>query len=345
MYLQSIASAFPENCLTQAEVWELIQSGPAINLVGRRGARILERILMGNSGVETRHFALHPSSLFALDAQALNESFEKEAPDLARAALVKAAREADWEPGEIDALYVCTCTGYLCPGVSSHLAERFGMRPDATLHDITGLGCGAAIPTLHAASCHLAAHPEAVVATVAVEVCSAAFFLCDDSGVAVSACLFGDGAAAAIWRAGPSGTGWHMSNFQSLHVPAEREKIRFVNDAGRLRNKLHRAVPGVAADAVSQLFAKRNREPDALIAHPGGRDVIDAVHKRIPGHPLHETRECLRKYGNLSSPSVLVALENRLSAKHPGDQCLWLTGFGAGFSAYACQMECGNGHA
>ena len=98
----------------------------------------------------------------------------------------------------IDALFVCTCTGYLCPGVSSHLAEQIGIRSDAFLNDMTGLGCGAAIPTLHAASCFLAAHPDATVATVAVEICSAAFYLDNDTGVIVSACLFGDGASACV---------------------------------------------------------------------------------------------------------------------------------------------------
>ena len=33
-------------------------------------------------------------------------------------------------PAAIDALFVSTCTGYLCPGISSHLAEQAGMRPD-----------------------------------------------------------------------------------------------------------------------------------------------------------------------------------------------------------------------
>ena len=338
MFLQSLASAFPGIRLTQPEVWEMIRSGPAMTLVGRRGARILESILLGDSGIETRHFAIDPARLFSLDAQSLNESFEKEAPDLGCLALEKAVRRAGLDPSQIDALYVCTCTGYLCPGVSSHLAERFGIRSDATLHDVTGLGCGAAIPTLHAANNHLAAHPGAVVATVAVEICSAAFFLCDDPGVAVSACLFGDGACAAIWRSEDAGNGWRTQNFASFHVPAQREKIRFVNDAGRLRNKLDRSVPEIAAEAVSYLFSHRKAEPDALLAHPGGRDVIDAIHDKIPEYPLTETRECLKMFGNLSSPSVLAALERRLEAAHPTDRNLWLTGFGAGFSAYACQL-------
>jgi alkylresorcinol/alkylpyrone synthase len=47
----------------------------------------------------------------------------------------------------------------------------------------------------------------------------------------------------------------------------------------------------------------------------------------------------LRDYGNMSSPSVLFALERALEAgvREP----LWLTSFGAGFSTHACRMDLG----
>jgi len=242
------------------------------------------------------------------------------------------------EPGEIDALFVCTCTGFLCPGVSSHLAEQVGIRTDAFLNDMTGLGCGAALPTLHAAFCFLAAHPDATVATVAVEICSAAFYLDDDAGVIVSACLFGDGACAALWRSRNAGRQWKASDFRSLHRPEEREKIRFVNAGGRLKNQLHRTVPVVAAESVETLFALCSEKPDQVIAHAGGRDVIEAIEERLRDYVLAETREVFRKYGNLSSPAVLCALEERLS-RADGDRLLWLTSFGAGFAAHSCKLS------
>lgn len=337
MYLQSLASAFPEKILTQREAWEVLRNDPARGGLSRRGQKIVETVLCGNSGVDTRHYALEPSELFSMDAEALNKAFEREAPRLAAAALEKSLAAANTAAKEIDALVVCTCTGYLCPGVSSHLAEKSGLRGDVYLSDLTGLGCGAAIPTLQAADGFLAANPEATVATVAVEVCSAAFFLDDDPGVLVSACLFGDGAAAAIWKARDLGGQWKATNFRHLHIAAEREKIRFVNSGGKLRNQLDRAVPQVAGSAVQQLFAGRSADPDQIIAHTGGRDVIDKIESLIPEYRLEETREVLRRYGNLSSPSVLLALEHRLAAGHP-DRRLWLTAFGAGFAAHCCDL-------
>lgn len=339
MFLDSIASAFPDCCLTQEEVWQALEGSPAMKQVTRRGGRILQTVLQGNSGIETRHFAIRPPELFSLGAQELNEAFEREAPRLGASALGRALEKAGLKAKDLDALFLSTCTGYLCPGVTSYVGEVMGLRPDAVLHDVTGLGCGAAIPTLHAAACFLAAHPEATVATVAVEICSAAFFLCDDPGVAVSACLFGDGASAAIWRGRGAPNKWQARHFRSLHVPAEREKIRFVNDGGRLRNKLDKTVPQVAAKAVGELFEASGIAPDQIIAHSGGRDVIDAVEARLPGVRLTETRAALSRYGNMSSPSVMVALEDRLLNGPSADRSLWLTGFGAGFAAYSCELH------
>lgn len=338
MYLQTLASAFPEMRFTQRESWEALQQGPAVQNLSRRSVKILETVLNGASGIDTRHFAIPPSELFVATAESLNRAFEKSAPPLGVAALRKACEANGTEVDEIDALFACTCTGYLCPGVSSHLAEQAGLRGDVHLYDTSGLGCGAAIPTMHAADCYLAAHPDSLVATIAVEVCSAAFFLDDDPGVLISACLFGDGASAALWRGHDQGGQWRASNFRSLHRPEEREKIRFVNDAGKLKNQLHRAVPEIAADSVHTLFKKCEDTPDQIIAHTGGRDVIEAIEKILPQYRLTETREALRKYGNLSSPSVLCALEERLSEEH-GDSFLWLTSFGAGFAAHSCELR------
>jgi predicted naringenin-chalcone synthase len=337
MYLQSLASAFPETRYTQHECLDIFRASPASKLLSARAGKVVEAVLGGASGIDSRHFALPPDALFGADAGELNRAFEREAPRLADQALRRACERDEVKPAEIDALFVCTCTGYLCPGVSSHVAEQAGLRADAYLHDLSGLGCGAALPMLHAASCFLAAHPEALVATVAVEVCSAAFYLDEDIGVLISACLFGDGAAAALWRAKDRGGQWQASQFRSLHRPEEREKIRFVNANGKLRNQLHRAVPDIAADAVKELFHKRSRDPDRVVAHSGGRDVIDAIEARLAGYPLDATRETLRMRGNMSSPSVLCALEKCLENVN-GDRALWLTAFGAGFAAHACEL-------
>jgi alkylresorcinol/alkylpyrone synthase len=222
--------------------------------------------------------------------------------------------------------------------LSSYVSEILGLRPNAFLQDLLGLGCGAALPLLETARGILAAEPQATIATVAVEISSAAFYLDDEPGVLISLCLFGDGAAAAIWKGKNQGEQFRFQNFRTIHKPEHREKIRFVNSDGRLKNQLHRDVPALAAKTVSELFEMKSANPDRLIAHTGGRDVVDAIEQAIPAYRLTETRAVLRKFGNISSPSVLAALEESLES-FPESDTLWLTAFGAGFSAHCGELK------
>ena len=339
MFLESIATALPEYHYTQPECFEAMKNSSIAEGLRPGSLILLDRLLSkGKSGIQKRHFCLDDlEPVFDRNAQELNESFEFQAPQLAASALVPALAEAGIEAHELDALFVCTCTGYLCPGVSSYLAESLGMAAGIYLQDLVGLGCGAAIPTMRAAQGFLAANPRTKVATVAVEVCSAAFYADNDPGVLVSLCLFGDGAAAAIWTDEAAPGKWRADAFTTVHRPEDREKIRFVNFGGKLKNQLAKTVPGLAAMAVKKLYDDRQAEPDRVLSHAGGRDVIEEIEKRLP-HTLTETREVLSNCGNMSSPSVLFALEKAF--REPGDdQHWWLTSFGAGFAAHACELN------
>ena len=339
MYLQSLATAFPPHAFTQAECLQILNDSGAVDGLRSRSRELLRKVLTGDSGIETRRFSDPDlAKTFGRDAGQLHKHFEQHAPRLASEALLKACDLASLKPSGIDALLVCTCTGYLCPGLSSYISEILDLRPNAFLQDLLGLGCGAALPLLETARGLLAANPTATIATVAVEISSAAFYLNDEPGVLISLCLFGDGAAAAIWRGETQGGQFRFQNFRTIHKPEHREKIRFVNVGGRLKNQLHREVPELAADAVSELFGMRSGTPEYLIAHTGGRDVIEAIERVIPAHRLDATREVLRRYGNISSPSVLAALEYSLSTD-PESESLWLTAFGAGFAAHCGELH------
>jgi len=341
MYLHALITAVPPVSYTQPECWDVIQRSPARDRLTKRSRLILQSILRGPHGIERRHFAAPDiNRIFELGPEELNEIFRREAPKLGARALNAALEQAGVKPAELDALLICTCTGYLCPGLTSYVAELLGLRPDLIMQDLVGLGCGAAIPMLRAVSHLTAARPDAVVACVAVEVCSAAFYLDDDPGVLVSACLFSDGAAASIWRGTPGPSGLRAFDFKSLHLPAEREKLRFENRAGKLRNLLDPGVPALAATAVGQLWSDRGPRPvDGVVCHPGGRDVLAALAPVLAPHPLAASTTVLRDHGNMSSPSVLFALEEHLRANGPPvDGDLWLVSFGAGFSAHTCRI-------
>ena len=96
---------------------------PVARALKPRSIELLEKVMLGSSGIERRHFctdALLP--IFDKTAQTLSETYEREARALGARALSSALEKADVR--DVDALFVCTCTGYLCPGLSSHLAEE-----------------------------------------------------------------------------------------------------------------------------------------------------------------------------------------------------------------------------
>lgn len=345
MYLRTIATATPSHAYSQSDCWQILQKSQSFHSLTQRSQGIVEKILMNDNGIDRRHFAMQDvEGIFDLDAQTLNEGFEEHGQLLVESAVREACENAEIAIGDLDGLIVATCTGYVCPGLSSFAAERLGMRSDVYLNDMVGLGCGAALPSLRAGSHFLAAHPEAKVAVVQVEVCSAAFYMDDDIGVLVSMCLFGDGCAASIWSGEQLGENdWKLAGFQSVHQPEGRDLLRFVNDSGKLKNKLHRSVPEVAGKAVKGLHERMldtfQTPPEALAVHPGGRDVIDAIHGQLPEFDYGYSRDVLRKHGNMSSPSVVYVLKNMLSNGASDKHSIDLTAFGAGFTGHMARLS------
>ncbi len=345
MYLHALATAVPPTSLTQPEIWQLLAQSSVSKRLSVRSLHMLEAVLTGDSGIDRRHFAAtNLEAIFDNTPDQLNATFREAAPRLAGRALTSALEQAGLRASELDALLICTCTGYLCPGVSSYVAEQLGLRPNAFLQDIVGLGCGAAVPTLRAVNAVLAAQPGATVACVAVEICSSAFFIDDDPGVLISACLFSDGAAASIWSAKPKAgsAAVRCHGFNALHRPQDRDKLRFETRDGKLRNLLHKSVPALAAEAVAHLLADEppgTPPPTQIIAHPGGLKVIKAIETALPAYPLNATRHVLSNHGNMSSPSVLFALDEALRVGRPEpEHHWWMVSFGAGFSAHSCRI-------
>ena len=103
-------------------------------------------------------------------------------------------------------------------------------------------GCGAALPNLQTARSLLAAGHYRRVLSICVAVCSAAFYLDDDAGVLISACLFGYGAAAASASAN--------GGRRCTEARARRRTATVVPEHGLLRNILMPEAPALAATSV-----------------------------------------------------------------------------------------------
>ena len=350
MFIIGLGTAVPPHRYTQQQCWETLCAAAEYERLAPRSRAILRKVLGGHNGIVSRHLALDPlDEAFDLRPDALQARFQTHAPALAASAAQRAMQQADVEAAEIEALLISTCTGYLCPGLTSHVSERLRLRSDALALDLVGQGCAAALPNLRTAEALLASARCRTVLSICVEVCSAAFFLDDDPGVLISACLFGDGAGAAVLQCDPRPAARRVEWKQAetcLSVE-HRDDLRFEQRGGMLRNILSKAVPGLAAqyseivlDRALSNSALGRRDISGWILHAAGRDVLSALQERLGlrTEDLRWSAAILRDHGNLSSASVLFALAAALAGEAPGGYW-WMSSFGAGFTCHGALLK------
>ncbi len=199
MYLRGISTATPKARFTKAQCLDAFERSDWYRRLGVRAHLIARTVLQRDNGIEARRLAVDSlDDVFTIDPDTLARRFLDHAPALASEAAAKALQASGFAADDIDAIVVSTCTGYLCPGLSGYVVERLGLRADVKAFDLVGQGCGAALPNLQLGRALLATPECDRVLSICVEVSSAAMYLDDDPGVLISACLFGDGAGAAI---------------------------------------------------------------------------------------------------------------------------------------------------
>ena len=349
MFIIGTGTATPPHRYRQQECWTTLKASARFGEMNVRSKAIMKKVLMGDNGIATRHLALDQlDHAFEITPDALHARFIKNAPMLATQAAERALAAAKINPPEIDAVLISTCTGYLCPGLTSYASERLGLRPDVLALDLVGQGCGAALPNLQTAQALVASGHYGRVLSICVEVCSAAFYLDDDAGVLISACLFGDGAGAAVLSpTAGSGRRVKWKSCGSLLQSGDRDCLRFEQKNGMLRNILTPQVPALAAQHCETVFADtlarnqvKRRQISGWIFHPGGRDVLLALREKfqLSSHDVRQSEAVLRDHGNMSSPSVLFVLQAALAEGAPGG-LWWMSSFGAGFSCHGALLE------
>jgi alkylresorcinol/alkylpyrone synthase len=350
MFLSGLGTAAPSTRWTQLQCWEALAASDYLATLGARSQAILRKVLRGNNGICSRHLALDRlGEAFDFDPDVLDARFAKHAPAAAAEAAARALADAGLEAGDIDAVIISTCTGYLCPGLTSYVTERLGLPTDILALDLVGQGCGAALPNMRTGEALLASGRAERVLSICVEICSAAMYLDDDPGVLISACLFGDGAGAAVLTADPP-PGRRRIEWKSagtLMHAGDREALRFERRRGMLRNILTPAVPALAAAHVGRILAEglareglSRRDISVWILHAGGREILAAIRQQV-GLTEDDTRwsaAILRDYGNVSSPCVYFVLQAALNEQAPGGYW-WMSSFGAGFSCHGALLE------
>src|SRR5262249_2169429 len=128
MFVTGLGTSTPPQRYTKAQCWDAFRASPWFQRLDRRSHAIAEAVLFQDNGIEARRLALPTlDACFDIDPDTLAQRFTAHAPALAAAAAQKALADASLEASHIDAVVVSTCTGYLCPGLSTYVVERLGL--------------------------------------------------------------------------------------------------------------------------------------------------------------------------------------------------------------------------
>jgi alkylresorcinol/alkylpyrone synthase len=209
---------------------------------------------------------------------------------------------------------------------------------------VFGLGCAGGASGLGIAARQAAAEPGTNVLLVVVELCTLSVRIDKpDKANLVAVALFGDGAAAAVVRAGEPPAGAPV-----IRRAAERSwpdtlwLMGWDVDASGFSVIFDKAIPpfvtGNIGPAMGEMLAQWEQPRDGIgryICHPGGAKVITALEGALaaPQGSMDHERDVLARYGNMSAPTVLFVLERAMRAGLPKTSVAAALGPGFTFSA------------
>jgi polyketide synthase Type III len=329
--IAAVATATPPDRFTQAELLAMAGYADA----QRRG--FFER-----SDIDARHLWIDRARFRPDESvDALAARFREGALALGEQAARGALARAGWGVGDVDFLVTTTCTGRLTPSLDAHLVARLGCRPDVQRAHVGDTGCASAMVALQQAWNHLQAHPGHRALLVAAEICSAAYFLDDRLESAVAHAIFADGAGALALSAdgpGPAVVA-HRTLFRSEHLDA----MGFEYPGGRPRVILSKEVRRIGAAMLGEmtkilldLQGLKREDVAHWVLHSAGRRVLDRARALLglTDEQMRHSRAVLRRFGNMSSATILFVLEETLRAESPvpGDWGVMI-GLGPGFAA------------
>jgi alkylresorcinol/alkylpyrone synthase len=258
----------------------------------------------------------------------------------------KALASAQLAGSDVDAVVTVSSTGIATPSLEARVARRMGFRSDVMRVPMFGLGCAGGVSGLSIASRLAQARPGTNVLLVTIELCTLALRL-DELTKAniVAVSLFGDGAAAIVLRAGDGGA--TQIEAAGEHLWPDTLGIMGWNvDADGFGVIFRRTIPNFVTthlnSAVTEILSRMRlsmADIDRFICHPGGAKVIDALEGALAldqGTLVHE-RQIIADYGNMSSPTVLFALEQARSKGLPSRSLV--TALGPGFTASCVSLR------
>ncbi|MBC2776262.1 type III polyketide synthase [Parasphingopyxis marina] len=262
--------------------------------------------------------------------------YAQAAPQLAMEAIAALPEAPD--PAGITHLVVASCTGFTAPGLDQLIASRLGLSGSVERTLVGFMGCYGAVTALRSAWHIVRSEPEARVLVVATELSTLHLQTGGSIDEFLAMLLFGDGAAAAIVSAEPSGLA--IDRQFAATLPESGDLIRWhIGDTGFAMH-LSGEVPGRIGEALGTdgfrgavCGGADPQTVDGWAVHAGGRSILDAVEKALGlgTDALAASRAILAESGNMSSATLMFVLRRLMAG--PGIDNGVAIAFGPGLAA------------
>ena len=285
------------------------------------------------------------------------------ASELAIESANQAIANSDRSPSSITHLVTVSCTGFASPGVDVKLIQALALAPTVERVNIGFMGCHGAVNGIRTAM-HIAnSDPTATVLVCCVELCS---LHCrfqwgpDENEKIIGNALFGDGSASLIIANQDSqqnndSSDWEIVDTGSVLIDDSRASLRWdIGDHGFemiLSSDIGDRIESALSNWLSQWLHQRGLSFDDIdfwAVHPGGPKIISSVQSslNLTEQQLSVSMDILRRYGNMSSPTVLFILEEfrkSMATAHPAKtpQHAVVIAFGPGMVAEIALLKIG----
>lgn len=315
--ITSIGSYVPERVVTNEDMMKIVDT--------------TDEWITTMTGIKQRHFCA--------DDEACS--------DLAYKAGLVALERASVPPEDVECIVLGTATSDMAfPSTACLTQEKLGAK-NAMAFDVTA-GCSGFICGLSVASNFIKAGQYKTVLVIGSEALSK-FMDFQDRTTCV---LFGDGAGAAVVEASDDSEQSRIvstylksdgSYGESLKLPAGgsrnpaseetvKKRMHYIHMDGQTTFKMAIRCMADASNYVLQEHGLTVDQMRLLFPHQANWRIIEALVKRL-GTTIHKIVPSIQKYGNTSSASIPLSIDDALSAGmlQKGDLIL-LTAFGAGYA-------------
>jgi 3-oxoacyl-[acyl-carrier-protein] synthase III len=258
--------------------------------------------------------------------------------DMAYEAALKAIKNANITPEDIDLILVATVTpDQPFPSVACMIQERIGAKKAAAL-DISA-ACAGFMYGMVMAKQFIEVGTYQNILVVGVEKLSK-ITNWEDRNTAV---LFGDGAGAVVM--GPVSEGRGVLSFElgadgsgGKHLYQEKD---FITMNGREVFKFAVRQMGESCVHVLEKAGLSKEDVDFLIPHQANIRIMEASRQRLE-LPIEKMSKTIHKYGNTSAASIPISIVEELEAgKIKDDDLIVLVGFGGGLTWGAIALRWG----